>query len=80
MLSSGVYGRLAAAVDRSEFNALSAAVVLSPFEQAKARIAAGRISNFLNILKPPGLTPAQGDGTTIKGRHCAKTYGGVKPS
>jgi hypothetical protein len=26
MLSSGVYGRLAAAVDRSEFNALSAAV------------------------------------------------------
>jgi hypothetical protein len=50
MLSSGVYGLLAAAVDRSEFNALSAAVLLSPFEQANARAAAGRISSFLNIL------------------------------
>jgi hypothetical protein len=58
MLSSGVYGRLAAAVERSEFNALSAAVFVSPFEQANARAAAGRISNFLNILKPPVLTPA----------------------
>src|SRR4051794_26701795 len=38
MLSSGVYGRLAAAVERSEFNALSAAVcLLSPFEHANAR-------------------------------------------
>jgi hypothetical protein len=58
MLSSGVYGRLAAAVERSEFNALSAAVCLSPFEQANARAAAGRISNFLNILEPPELTLA----------------------
>ena len=50
MLSSGVYGRLAAAVDRSELSALSAAVILlSPLEQANARNAAGRISNFLNI-------------------------------
>jgi hypothetical protein len=50
MLSSGVYGRLAAAVERSEFSALSAAVcLLSPFEHANARAAAGRISNFLNI-------------------------------
>src|SRR5206468_11547271 len=58
MLSSGVYGRLAAAVDRSELRALSAAVILlSPFEQANARNAAGRISNFLNILKPPGRPP-----------------------
>ncbi len=57
MLSSGVYGRLAAAVDRSEFNALSAAACLSPFEQANARAAAGRISSFLNILEPPELTP-----------------------
>jgi hypothetical protein len=50
MLSSGVYGRLAAAVDKSELSALSAAVILlSPFEHANARNAAGRISNFLNI-------------------------------
>ena len=59
MLSSGVYGRLAAAVERSELSALSAAVILlSPFEQANAKNAAGRISSFLNILKPPGKTPA----------------------
>jgi hypothetical protein len=57
MLSSGVYGRLAAAVDRSEFKALSAAVWLSPFEQANARAAAGRISNFLNILKASSIDP-----------------------
>ena len=63
MLSSGVYGRLAAAVDRSELRALSAAVILlSPLEQANARNAAGRISSFLNILKPPGMTPAYCDG------------------
>ena len=59
ILSSGEYGRLAAAVVRSELSALSAAVILlSPFEQANAKNAAGRISNFLNILKPPGKTPA----------------------
>jgi hypothetical protein len=59
MLSSGVYGRAAAAVDRSELSALSAAVILlSPLEQANAKNAAGRISIFLNILKPPGKTPA----------------------
>ena len=47
MLSSGVYGRLAAAVDRSELRALSAAVILlSPLEQANARNAAGRIVTF----------------------------------
>jgi len=49
MLSSGVYGRLAAAVDKSEFSALSAAVLLSLFEHANAKTAAGIISNFLNI-------------------------------
>jgi hypothetical protein len=50
MLSSGAYGVLAAAVERSEFKALSAASCdLSPFEQANARAAAGRIRNFLNI-------------------------------
>jgi hypothetical protein len=49
-LSSGVYGRVAAAVERSELSALSAAVILlSLFEQANAKNAAGRISNFLNI-------------------------------
>ena len=75
MLSSGVYGWLAAAVERSEFSALSAAVWLSPFEQANARAAAGSISSFLNILKPPVLTTAQRDGTSITGRVCAN-YGG----
>jgi hypothetical protein len=49
MLSSGVYGWLDAAVERSALSALSAAVLLSPFEHAIARAAAGRISNFLNI-------------------------------
>src|SRR5678816_407159 len=68
MLSSGVYGWLPAAVERSEFSALSAAVWLSPFEQANARAAAGSISSFLNILKPPVLTTAQRDGTSITGR------------
>jgi len=54
MLSSAVYGRLAAAVDRSELRALSAAVILlSPLEQANARNAAGRMRIFLNIDGPP---------------------------
>src|SRR6266513_861538 len=67
MLSSGVYGRLAAAVDRSELSALSDAVILlSPFEQANARNAAGRISNFLNISKPPGDDPR------VLRRYCIK--------
>src|SRR5450830_1037413 len=68
MLSSGVYGRACAAVERSEFKASSA--FLSP-PHAKAKSAAGRISIFLNILKPPVMTPAQRDGTTKRGRERA---------
>src|ERR1700730_18224509 len=54
MLSSGVYGVACAAVDRSEFKAAS--TFLSGPPHANAKRAAGRISMFLNILKPRGMT------------------------
>jgi hypothetical protein len=65
MLSSGVYGDACAAVARSEFKASSTFLSLPP--QAKARNAAGSIASFLNILKPPEMTPALRDGDLMEG-------------